>query len=101
MGKTAQRKRSMFELGVHDGREYGRPARYYVRGRKDMVNAYVNGVKAGLSNRTPIYSPDYADGADYGALAFESDINEGLWMGLKRLALLASLVFMILILWRG
>ena len=100
MGKTAQRKRSMFELGVSDGREYGRPARY-VRGRKDMVNAYVNGVKAGLSELTPVYSPDYADGADYGALAFENDINEGLWMGLKRLMFLASLVSVVLILWRG
>ena len=101
MGKTAQRKRSFFELGVNDGREYGRPARYYVRGRKDMVNAYVNGVKAGLSELTPVYSPDYADGADYGALAFENDINEGLWMGLKRLMFLASLVSVVLILWRG
>lgn len=100
MGKTAQRKRSMFELGVSDGREYGRPTRY-VRGRKDMVNAYVNGVKAGLPKLTPVYSPDYADGADYGALAFENDINEGLWMGLKRLTFLASLVSVILILWRG
>jgi hypothetical protein len=89
----------MFELGVSDGREYGRPARY-VRGRKDMVNAYVNGVKAGLSKLTPTYSPDYADGADYGAIAFESEINEGLWQGLKRLALLAAVVFMILLLWR-
>ena len=100
MGKTAQRTRSMFELGVSDGRENGRPMRY-VRGRKDMANAYINGVKAGLPKLTPIYSADYADGADYGALAFESDINEGLWAGLKRLALLAAMVFAVLILWRG
>jgi len=96
MGKTAQRKRSLFELGVNDGRKYGKPARY-VRGRKDMVNAYVNGVKAGLSKLTPIYSPDYADGADYGAIAFEHDINMGLLIGLKRLALVAALVLAIMV----
>lgn len=97
MGKTAQRKRSLFELGVEDGRKYGRG---FVnrRGRKDMVKAYLNGVKAGLSKLTPTYSPDYADGADYGALAFESKINEGLWVGLKRLTLLAAMALVILLL---
>lgn len=97
MGKTAQRKRSMFELGVSDGREYGRPA-HYILGRKDMVNAYINGIKAGLSKLTPIYSPDYADGADYGVLALEHDINMGLWGGLKRLALIAALMLAALLL---
>ena len=97
MGKTAQRKRSFFELGVNDGRKYG-PSMHYIRGRKDMVNAYAYGVKAGLSELTPTYSPDYADGADYGAIAFESEINEGLWTGLKRVALLAALVLVILLL---
>lgn len=99
MGKTAQRKRSFFELGVDDAKKYGRAARY-IRGRKDMINCYVNGVKAGLSTLTPCYSPDYADGADYGSMAFEHEINMGLWTGLKRLVLVASITLVVLLLWR-
>lgn len=97
MGKTAQRKRSAFELGVAHAKKYGRgwnPP--YMRG--PILASYINGVKAGLSPLVPSYSPDYADGCDFGALAFKHDINIGLWTGLKRLALLAALVLVALIL---
>lgn len=97
MGKTAQRKRSAFELGVAHAKKYGRGWNSpYMRG--PILTSYTNGVKAGLSPLVPSYSPDYADGCDFGALAFEHDINMGLWTGLKRLALLAALVLVALIL---
>ena len=98
MGKTAQRKRSLFELGVNDGREYG-TSMHYIRGRKDMVRAYVNGVKAGLPTYTPTYSPDYSIYDDYADMAFDSDINIGLWVGIKRLLILSAMVLAVLAVW--
>lgn len=96
MGKTSQRKRSLFEQGVSDARKYGRGF-VLRRGRKDMVNDYYNGVKAGLPTYAPTYSPDYSIYDDYAGTAFDSDINMGLWVGIKRLALLAALVLAILL----
>lgn len=95
MGKTSQRKRSAFELGVEHAKKTGR-GWLVPRAGGPIAAAYINGVKAGLSKLTPTYSPDYADGCDYGAIAFESDINEGLWTWLKRLALVAGIALLAL-----
>lgn len=97
MGKTAQRKRSAFELGVEHAKKTGRGF-LHPKARGPIAAAYTNGVKAGLASLTPAYCADYADGADYAPIVREDHVNMELWAWLKRVALLAALVFVALIL---
>lgn len=96
MGKTSQRKRSAFELGVEHAKKTGR-GWLAPKARGPIAAAYINGVKAGLASLAPAYSPDYADGAEYADIILEHDINMGLWRWLKRIALLAVMVIAALI----
>lgn len=97
MGKTAQRKRSAFELGVEHAKKTGRGFAH-PRGRGPIHRSYIAGVKAGLSSLAPSYSPDYADDADYGAIAIDEGFNVGFWEWLKSLAMVTCLIIVALLL---